>query len=286
MDSNKSKIISTKLFKLSSGFSIPAIGLGTYQIKSQESIDEAVSSAWEAGYRHIDSAVCYRNEHLIGRALKKYNIPRDEVFLTTKIPPNGMTYQMATELLNQSLKNFDTNYIDLYLIHWPEAKSVEDRLGVWQALEEAVQSGKVRSIGLSNFLPVHLKTILDNCKIKPAVNQFELHPLFIDKETIEMCNKEGILIEAYSTFARMDPKLIKSSVLKEINEKYNKPPTVVLVRWAVQHGWVILPKSVSRKRIFENIDVDDFSLTDNDLAALDSLNCNYKVAWDPTRIDF
>ncbi len=196
-----------------------------------------------------------------------------------------MNYENATLSINQSLINFETSYIDLYLIHWPEARSIEDRLGVWKALEEGVECGKIRSIGLSNFLPRHLKSILEICKIKPAVNQFELHPLFIDYETIDICNKEGILIQAYSTFARMDQKLVENSVLVGISEKYKKSATQVLVRWAVQHGWVVLPKSSNRKRIFENFDVNDFNLSEEELKSLDTLNCNYKVAWDPSRVE-
>jgi diketogulonate reductase-like aldo/keto reductase len=286
MNSQDIKSISKKVLKMNSGFNIPVIGLGTYQIKSQEGIDEAVKSAYDAGYRHIDSAVIYKNEHLIGNALKKFSIPREEIFITTKIPTNGMEYIEAKKYIDQSLKNFQTDYIDLYLIHWPGAKSLEDRLGVWRALEESVEEGKVKSIGVSNFLPHHMKTLLENCKIKPAVNQFEIHPLFIDWDLIELCKANNMVIEAYSTFARMDPKLIDNSNLKALCEKYKKSPTSVLVRWAVQHGWVVLPKSVSRQRVFENIDVNEFELTKEDMESLDSLNCCYKVAWDPIKIEF
>jgi diketogulonate reductase-like aldo/keto reductase len=286
MISNIKTPISQLKFKLNSNYFIPAIGLGTYQIKKEEDIYTAISEAYKAGYRHIDSAVCYKNEHLIGNTLKKLNIPRDEIFITTKIPVDGLTYSDSVRYINQSLKNFQTEYLDLLLIHWPGAKTVEDRLGVWKAMEEAVQEGKVRSIGVSNFMPVHLKSILDNCTIKPAVNQFELHPLYMPIETIEMCNQEGILIEAYSTFARMDPKLIENSVLVKIADKYSKKPTQVLVRWAIQHGWVILPKSTHIERIKENIDVDDFELSEIDISELDGLNCMYKVAWDPQTINY
>ncbi len=280
------KKISTHHFKLNSGYSIPAIGLGTYHIKSQEDIDTAISSAYKAGYRHIDSAVCYKNEHLIGQALQKFKIPRNEIFITTKIPATGLTYDESVKHIEQSLINFKTDYIDLLLIHWPGAKSVEDRQGVWKAMEESVEAGKVRSIGVSNFFPVHLKSILDMCKIKPAVNQFELHPLYMPIETIKMCEENDILIEAYSTFARMDEKLIENSVLVEIAGKYGKKQTQVLVRWAVQHGWVVLPKSSNDDRIRENINVDDFGLSDEDIARLDKLNCMYKVAWDSERIKY
>jgi len=278
--------ISKLLFTLNNGHKIPAIGLGTYQIKLNEDVDTAISNAYKAGYRHIDSAVGYRNEKSIGEALNKYNIPREEMFITSKIPSDKMKYEMAKKCIQNSLQHFQTDYIDLYLVHWPGAKSLEDRLGVWRALEEGVEAGVIRSIGVSNFLPIHLATILDNCKIKPAVNQFELHPLFIDWETIEMCTKQNIQIEAYSTFARMDPKLIENDVLTSISQKYGKKSTQVLVRWAVQHGWVILPKSSNVERIYDNIDVDDFTLTEEEIKNLDLLNCNYKVAWNPIKIDF
>lgn len=287
MNSNNAKNkISKLLFTLNSGHKIPAIGIGTYQIKQNEEVDIAISTAYKAGYRHIDSAVIYRNEKAIGEALKKYEIPRDEIYITTKIPSNKMNYADAKKCIENSLKNFQTDYIDLYLIHWPGAKSAEDRIAVWKALEEAAESNKIRSIGVSNFLPIHLKSILNVCKIKPAVNQIEIHPLFIDWETIRLCKDEGILIEAYSTFARMDPKLIENKILKDIANKYEKKPTQILVRWAVQHGWVILPKSVNEKRIYDNIDVDDFILNEEDIKNIDSLNCDYKVAWDPRKIDF
>ena len=286
MNIGSNNLISKLFFTMNSGYKIPAIGLGTYQIKQADEVDVAVSTAYKAGYRHIDSAVIYRNESAIGEALEKYNIPREEIFITTKIPSNKMKYEDAKNCIDNSLKNFKTDYIDLYLIHWPGAKSVEDRIGVWRALEEGVESGKIRSIGVSNFLPIHLNTVLKTCKIKPTVNQIEIHPLFIDWETIKMCENEGILIEAYSTFARMDPKLMNNKNLIEISNKYNKKPTQVLVRWAVQHGWVVLPKSTHEDRIYENINVDDFNLNQDDIEILDSLNSNYKVAWDPKKIDF
>jgi diketogulonate reductase-like aldo/keto reductase len=286
MNIGTNNLISMLLFTMNSGYKIPAVGLGTYQIKQSDEVDISISTAYAAGYRHIDSAVIYRNESAIGEALKKFKIPRKEMFITTKISSNKMKYEDAKKCIDNSLKNFQTDYIDLYLIHWPGAKSIEDRIGVWRALEEGVESGKIRSIGVSNFLTIHLKTIIKNCKIKPAINQIEIHPLFIDWETIQFCENEGILIEAYSTFARMDPKLIENKILIGIADKYNKKPTQVLVRWAVQHGWVVLPKSTHEEIIHENIDVDDFFLSDDDLKTLDSLNSNYKVAWDPKKIDF
>jgi len=228
----------------------------------------------------------YKNEDLIGNALKKFNIPREEMFICTKIPPTGNNYKEAVFHINKSLENFQTDYIDLILIHWPEVRSLEDRIGVWKALEESVEAGKVKSIGVSNFKILHLKSILEICKIKPSINQIELHPLYIDKETIEFCKNNNILIEAYSPFARMDRRLIKNNTLVKISEKHQKTKNQVLVRWAVQHGWVVIPKSSNRKRIFENIQVDDFELTEEDIENLDNLNINVKILWDPESIKF
>lgn len=282
----KIKKITNLKYTLNSGYCIPAIALGTYKIVKQEEIDVAIKAAYEKGYRHFDSAILYKNEDLIGSALKKYKIPRDEVFITTKIPPWAMTYKDAKQAIKQSLASFQTDYIDLFLIHWPEVDKLEKRLDVWKALEEGVKEGKIRSIGVSNFLIIHLKTILDNCTIKPAVNQIELHPLFIDWETIRFCEKEGILIESYSTFGQYDPMLINHKTVEKISKEKKKSPTQVLIRWAVQHNWVVLPKSSKCERIKENFEVDDFELSDNDIAELDSLNCDYKVTWDPRKVEF
>lgn len=285
MEANNQINSKTKI-KLNSGYDIPVIALGTYKIKDQTEVDNSIRWAYDAGYRHIDSAVLYENEHQLGEAIKKNNISRDQLFICTKIPHGKLGYDNVINIANKSLVDFNTDYLDLVLIHWPEAKSVEERQESWKALEQLVSEGKVRSIGVSNFLSYHLKTILDICKIKPCVNQIELHPLFIDKETISFCEKEGIVIEAYSAFARMDDKLIKNKVLVDICEKHKKLPTQVLVRWVIQHGWIILPKSSHKERIEENINIDDFELTKQEIDNLDSLECGYKICPDPKTIEF
>jgi diketogulonate reductase-like aldo/keto reductase len=288
MESNNSKAtkLSDKVLKMNDGNTIPIIGLGTYQITVEKEIDEAVKASWDAGYKHIDSAVVYRNEKFIGNTLKAHNIPREQLFITTKIPPNSMNYDDTYSLVERSLKYFQTDYLDLVLIHFPRVNSLEDRINCWKALEKCVQEGKVKSIGVSNFLPIHLKSILDNCTIKPAVNQFELHPLFIDWETIEACKKEGILVEAYSAFAQYDKKLINNKVIQKLSQKHNAKPTQILVRWCLQHNWVVIPKSTKRERIFENIDIDFFELSEEEMESIDKLNCDYKKCWDPRSVKF
>lgn len=274
-----------KIYKLSNENYIPSIGLGTYQMSNNKEIEESVCAAYEAGYRHIDSAIMYANEKTIGNALEKYNIPRDDIFITTKIPPEGMTAQKTLELVKQSIKNFSTDYLDLVLIHWPRVQKLEQRLEVWQTLEKCVSDGLIRSIGVSNFTPKHFKIILDNCKIKPVVNQIETHPLYIDWETIEFCRNENILIEAYCPFAQFDSKLIKNKTLTAISKAKNLSPAQVLVRWSLQHGFVVLPKSRRREKVFENFDVNHFELTEEEMKALDELNCGYKIDWDPRSVN-
>ena len=273
---------------MNNGKIIPLIGIGTSGVKQQEEMDNVIRFALEAGYRMIDSAIAYKNEHLIGNSLEKLQIPRSSFFIVTKIPSNDVNEENAKSLILESLKNFKTDYLDLVLLHWPGFKNVEERLAVWKELESLVKEEKILSIGVSNFLPLHLKTILDNCEIKPTVNQFELHPLFIDKETIEFCRVNEIVVQAYSGFAKFDEKLIQSPVLVQMAEKYDKKPTQVLMRWFVQNSFITIPKSTKRERIFENIDIDDFNLSQSDIQALFSLNCNYKVIskWNPITVTF
>mmetsp|Transcript_34504 Transcript_34504/g.35822 ORF Transcript_34504/g.35822 Transcript_34504/m.35822 type:complete len:286 (+) Transcript_34504:14-871(+) len=278
---NTIKSLSKHHFKLNNGYSIPAMALGTYKIFTQEEIDLSVKTAYDCGYRHIDSAVLYKNEAFIGNTLKRYKIPRDEMFLTSKVPPYYMNYTDTKKVINQSLKKFQTNYLDLFLIHWPEVSEVQHRNDVWKALEEAVLEQKVRSIGVSNFLPSHLQSLMDNCRIKPSINQIELHPLYINKETVDFCNKEAIQIQSYTTFARNDPRLMNSPSMKHLCEKYEKTAYQILIRWGIQHGWVMMPKSVHKERITLNIDIDGFELSEEEIKSLDDMNCEHKVAWDP-----
>lgn len=277
----------TKLLKINDGNFIPAIGLGTYQIKAESEINKVLSCAIDAGYRHIDSAQIYRNEKPISDFLKTNKIKREEIFITSKISTRNMTYEKAKKSIKESLDQLSLEYIDLMLIHWPEAETLEDRLGVWKAMEEAVKAEKIKSIGVSNFLPMHLKSILESksTKIIPAVNQIEIHPLFIDWETINLCRKHNILLQAYCPLARMHEKLVENELIRKLAEKYQRSVPQILIRWSLQNGFCVLVKSANEQRIKENIDVDGFEIEEADVELINVLNCDFKVSWDPRRLD-
>lgn len=276
-----------KLLKLNDGHTIPAIGFGTYGIKAKADIFSSLQVALATGYRHIDTAQIYRNEHFIGEFLadKQNEFPRKDLFITSKIHTKNMNYEKAKLSIDESLKNLKTDYIDLMLIHWPEAKTLDDRIGVWRALEEGVETNKIRSIGVSNFLPLHLNSILKNCKIIPCVNQIEIHPLFIDWETINLCKENNILLQAYCPIGRMDPKIVGNDLIKNLAQKYHKQATQILIRWSLQNDFCSLIKSIHEDRIKENFDVDDFQLEEEEFQEITKLNCNYKISWDPRRVN-
>jgi diketogulonate reductase-like aldo/keto reductase len=181
---------------LNNGREIPLIGLGTSGIKDKQEMLDTIKYAYEAGYRMLDSAVVYNNEFLIGEAIKELAIERKELFIITKIPSTSITKEEIKNTIYDSLKNFGTDYLDLLLLHWPGYDKLEDRITAWKTLEELVNEGKVLSIGVSNFIPRHLETILNIAEIKPVINQIELHPLYIDNETIDFCKNENILVQA------------------------------------------------------------------------------------------
>ena len=176
--------------KLNNGMEIPCIGFGTYQIRKKKEMDSVIKEAYSIGYRLFDTAVMYGNEKLLGDAIQKYKIPRNEIFITTKILPQDMTYDKTKQSIDSSLKKLQTDYIDMVLIHWPKVNKSEDRIQVWRALEEGVSEGKIKMIGVSNFCKIHLEHILKNCKIKPVINQIECNPIYWDKETIEYSQKK------------------------------------------------------------------------------------------------
>jgi diketogulonate reductase-like aldo/keto reductase len=281
--------ISDKKILLNNGNEIPIIGLGVSQIKEQNSMDETIKAAYETGYRLIDTAIVYLNEHLLGESLKKLNIPREEIFLTTKIHAFGINGEIAKDNFEESLLKLQTDYIDLLLLHWPGFNNVEDRVSAWKTLEDLYQKGKAKNIGVSNFLPHHIQTLIDNgCKIIPQVNQIEYHPLYIDSETINKCEELNIKIQAYSPLGRFHPKLIKNEKIEKIALKYNKSVPQILIRWNIQHDNIVLTKSVKKERLEENINVGDFEISYEDMKELDSLNVMFKTIdkWDPRSVKY
>ena len=282
---NKNKISTKNKLKLNNGMEIPCIGYGTYQIRKKSEIENSIKIAYDNGYRLFDTAVMYGNENLIGNALTKHKIPREEIFITTKILPSDMTYEKSKRSIEESLKKLKLKYIDMVLIHWPDVKKKEDRINVWKAMEESVNEGKVKCIGVSNFLEGHLNHILSNCKIKPVINQIECNPLYYDKETIDFCKSQNILIEAYCPLAEFDSKLIKNKIIVGLSNKYNKTVPQIILKWIMQKGIIPLPKSVHKEYIIQNINLDDFEINDDDMKLIDGLECGYKIDWDPHRVD-
>lgn len=267
----------TTRVKLNKGTKIPILGLGTWQLADGRETENAVSYAFEAGYRHIDTAAVYGNEESVGRAIKKSKIPRDELFITTKLW--NADHNNPVRACNESLKRLQLDYIDLYLIHWPVEKI---RNATWKIMEQLYKDGKCKAIGVSNYTIRHLKELLKIAKIVPVVNQVEFNPYLYQKELLEFCKSKNIQLEAYSPLSR--GKKLNELKLISIAGKYSKTPAQIMLRWALQHDIVVIPKSKSKERIYENADIFDFSISKEDMKTLDDFNEDFRVTWDPSEI--
>ena len=261
---------------LNDGHKIPVVGLGTWKSEPGEATYKAVLDSINAGYRHIDTARAYDNETDVGRAVKDSDIARENLFITTKLWNKDQGYDTAIEACEKSLARLSCDYIDLYLIHWPLKGKRNDS---WKAFIELQQRGLCRSIGVSNFTVDHLIELEDKFGIIPVANQVEFHPYHYQKELLEYCNSKNIVIEAYSPLVhakRMDePRLVS------ISEEMGKTPAQILIRWAMQRGMVVLPKSVNQDRIVENFSVFDFEISDSLMKRLDDLDETFVTCWDP-----
>lgn len=260
--------------RLNDGHSIPQLGFGVWKAAEGECY-KAVRTALDTGYRHIDTARIYGNEEDVGRAIKDSGIPRDQIFVTTKLWNSDQP--KAEQAFEASLARLGLDYIDLYLVHFPVTKS---RAQAWQAMEKISASGKVRSVGVSNYMPRHLDELLAASQLKPVVNQIELHPWLSQQELKQYCESRGIRIEAYSPLAH--GQKVADESLKPLADKYGKSVAQVLLRWSIQKGNIVLVKSVSPQRIAENYAIFDFEIDAGDMAKLDSLNENLRTCWDPS----
>ena len=269
--------------ELRDGRKIPVVGLGVFQTPPGAVTQQAVRWALEAGYRHIDTAAMYGNEVDVGTAVRESGVPREEVFVTTKLWHTEQGYEPALRAARRSAEALGLGYIDLYLIHWPRAPTPEERLGSWKAFEELQTEGLVRSIGVSNFAPRHLEPILARARSPPVVNQIEFHPFVYDSEILAFCDRHKIRVEAYSPLTRN--RRLDDPTIAEIARAHARSPAQVMIRWGLQHGVVELPKSVHRERIEENARVFDFALSTDEMARLDALRDRRRVTqWDPTEI--
>ncbi|MBG9589782.1 aldo/keto reductase [Cytobacillus firmus] len=266
---------------LNNGVEMPQFGLGVYKVDKGLQIENTVKDAINIGYRLIDTAAFYENEEGVGKAIKESGVPREELFITTKVWNTDQGYDQTLNAFDNSLKKMGLDYIDLYLIHWP----VKERyLETWRALEKLYKDGKARAIGVSNFQIHHLKDIMENSSEKPAVNQVELHPLLFQKELRAFCSEHNIKVQAWSPIAR--GRVLEDSDIKEIAERHGKSAAQIILRWHLQNGIMVIPKSVKKDRLRENADIFDFELTEDEMRQINALNNNHRFGADPDNFDF
>ncbi|WCK56685.1 aldo/keto reductase [Aneurinibacillus sp. Ricciae_BoGa-3] len=266
---------------LHNGIKMPKFGLGVWQVKDGDEVVNSVKYAIKAGYKSIDTAAIYKNEDGVGKAIKEAGVPREELFITTKVWNADQGYDSTLAAYESSIKLLDVDYVDLYLIHWPVAGKYKD---TWKALEKLYNDGKVRAIGVSNFHQHHLEDLLANAEIAPMVNQIELHPLLSQVELRTFCESKGIKVEAWSPLG--SGKLLDNPVIKEVADKYNKTVAQVILRWDLQHDIITIPKSTKEHRIIENAAIFDFELSADDMAIIDGLNKNERTGSDPDNFNF
>lgn len=253
---------------LNNGVKMPVIGFGVYQVPDAEECEIAVYEALMTGYRLIDTAAGYLNEEAVGRAIKRSGVPREELFITTKLWVQDAGYESAKLAFGKSLKKLQLDYLDLYLIHQPFG----DYYGAWRAMEELYREGKIKAIGVSNFLPDRLMDLIVHNEIVPAVNQIETHPFYQQAETTVFLKDQGVQHQSWAPFAEGRGNLFGNEVLTSIAEKHNKSVAQIVLRWLVQREVVVIPKSVRKERIVENFDIFDFELSADDMEQISTLD--------------
>lgn len=273
---------------LNNGYKIPCIGFGTWQTPDGEVATKSVKDAISLGYKHIDTAAIYGNEISIGKAIKESGVNRNELFITSKVWNKERGYQTTLNAFEKTINDLQLDYLDLYLIHWPAAQNqFKDwdniNLETWRAMTELYKAGKIKAIGVSNFLPHHLKSLMET-EIKPMVNQIEFHVGFMQEETFKYCKDNNILVEAWSPLGT--GKMLNNSTLKEIASKYNKSVAQLCIRWCLQNNTLPLPKSVTYERIKENTNIFDFVISDEDIKNINAMEYFGGSGLNPDKIDF
>jgi diketogulonate reductase-like aldo/keto reductase len=276
-------------FELHNGVQIPCVGFGTWQTPDGETAVKAVKDAIELGYRHIDTAAGYGNEESVGIAVKESGVPRKELFITSKLHNSEHGYEATLEAFETTMQKLDMEYLDLYLIHWPNPIKFRDcwkeaNAGSWKAFEELYEAGRIRSIGISNFLPHHIDALLETAKIVPMVNQIRLCPGETQPKISEYCKEHQILLEAYSPLGT--GRVFEVPEMKALSDKYNKSIAQICLRWSLQMGYLPLPKSVTKERIRENTHIFDFELSNEDVKMIGNLKECCGPTRDPDTTDF
>lgn len=265
-----------KKISLSNSVSIEQLGFGTFKIVDQQEANNAIMTALNDGYRSFDTAQLYNNEKILGEAFANSGVARQDLFLTTKVSNLNQGYELTLKSVEQSLKDLQTDYLDLFLVHWPLKNYFFD---TWKALEKIYETKMARAIGVCNFHQSHFELLKTKANIKPMINQIEIHPYLVQKELIEYLNKEQIVIEAWSPLAR--GRVVDEPLLINIGKKYQKSASQVTLRWHVQKDLIVIPKSVNPKRIAENRQIFDFELTEDEMLQIDSLNENFRTGPNP-----
>lgn len=279
----------TQTYTLTNGVQIPVVGFGTWQTPDGDVAVDSVVAALKAGYRHIDTAAIYRNEASVGAAIHQSGVDRKDIFVTTKLWNDKHSYEGAHEAINTSLEKLGLDYIDLYLIHWPNPIAVRENwkhanAEAWRAMEEMLESGKVRAIGVSNFMPHHIDALLETATVKPMVNQIYLNPLDQQKPVVAKNQEHGIITEAYSPLGTGN--ILNLEALQTIAAKYERSVAQLVLRWSLQKGFLPLPKSVTPSRIVENANLFDFEISNADMHLIDALEDVEKNHNDPDSMNF
>lgn len=269
-----------KTVTLNNGLKMPQLGLGVWKADNGQEAINAIHWSLDAGYRHIDTASIYKNEEAVGEALKTTKVPREEVWLTTKIWNDDIRKGRTAAAIEEALVRLQTDYVDLLLIHWP----VDGYVAAWKEFEVALDTGKVRAIGVSNFMEEHLEDLLQHVKVVPAVNQIEYHPYLVQADAISLCDMHNIAITAWSPL--MQGKFKEEPVFAEIAKVYGKSPAQVILRWCLQNDIIAIPKSTNEGRIHENGDIFDFELNEEHMVAIDNLERNHRFGPDPLDFNF
>lgn len=267
---------------LNNGLEMPQLGFGVWQVPDEE-VTSVVAKALEVGYHSIDTAKVYGNEQGVGKALAQSNVPREEMFITTKVWNTDQGYENTLKAFDASLERLGLDYVDLYLIHWPTPE-FDEYVETYKALEKLYNDGRVKAIGVCNFNIEHLQRLLDECEVKPVLNQVECHPYFQQNELKAFCEKHNIFVEAWSPL-NQGGAVLNDEVVKQLAEQHGKTPAQVIIRWHLQSNTIVIPKSVTPSRIEENFDVFDFELTQEDMMKIEGIDRNERKGPEPSQMN-